>query len=340
MTNSEKSVKSFWKKPEGVTGMIGLGLLALGAIWGINSILPTLIQLMKNTYTAIGLAAGLFVIISLLLNNRFRTTLWYLYKGFVRSLTTFVVELDPIKILESYVENIKEKIVKMDEQLTDLKGQIGGLGQKLEKKQKEWKLEMDRAEQAKKMDRKAEVTLHARQAGRLEDTIKNISTLHKKMEVIYKVLNQMKYYSEIMVKDTEYDVANRKDEREAMSKSHSVMKSALSIIQGNSDKKMLFDQAMEIVVDDIGQKIGEMDRMLEASTDFINSVDLDNAVYEERGLKMLEEFERKGMDTIFGKNNTVNPAENILNITPNKQPEVVQLTSTNNSSSSSDKKYF
>jgi phage shock protein A len=279
MTNSEKSVKSFWKKPEGVTGMIGLALLGLGAIWGINSILPTLIQLMKNTYTALGLAAGLFVIISLLLNNRFRTTLWYLYKGFVRSLTTFVVELDPIKILESYVENIKEKIVKMDEQLTDLKGQIGGLGQKLEKKQKEWKLEMDRAEQAKKMDRKAEVTLHARQAGRLEDTIKNISTLHKKMEVIYKVLNQMKYYSEIMVKDTEYDVANRKDEREAMSKSHSVMKSALSIIQGNSDKKMLFDQAMEIVVDDIGQKIGEMDRMLEASTDFINSVDLDNAVY-------------------------------------------------------------
>jgi phage shock protein A len=336
MTNSEKSVKSFWKKPEGVTGMIGLALLGLGAIWGINSILPTLIQLMKNTYTALGLAAGLFVIISLLLNNRFRTTLWYLYKGFVRSLTTFVVELDPIKILESYVENIKEKIVKMDEQLTDLKGQIGGLGQKLEKKQKEWKLEMDRAEQAKKMDRKAEVTLHARQAGRLEDTIKNISTLHKKMEVIYKVLNQMKYYSEIMVKDTEYDVANRKDEREAMSKSHSVMKSALSIIQGNSDKKMLFDQAMEIVVDDIGQKIGEMDRMLEASTDFINSVDLDNAVYEERGLKMLEEFERKGMDTIFGKNNTVNTAENILNITPNKQPEVVQLTSTNNS----DKKYF
>jgi hypothetical protein len=42
------------------------------------------------------------------------------------------------------------------------------------------------------------------------------------------------------------------------------------------------------------------------------------------------------MDTIFGKNNTVNTAENILNITPNKQPEVVQLTSTNNS----DKKYF
>lgn len=312
MTNSEKSAKSFWKKPEGKLGMIGLAALAVGALWGFNSMLPTLIQLMKNTYTALGLAAGLFVIISLLLNNRFRTTLWYLYKGFVRSVTSFIVELDPIKILESYVENIKEKIVKMDEQLTDLKGQIGGLGQKLEKKQKEWKLEMDRAEQAKKIDRKAEVTLHARQAGRLEDTIKNISTLHKKMEVIYKVLNQMKYYSEIMVKDTENDVVNRKDEREAMSKSHSVMKSALSIIQGNSDKKMLFDQAMEIVVDDIGQKIGEMDRMLEASTDFINSVDLDNAVYEERGLKMLEEFERKGMDTIFGKNNTVSPAENIF----------------------------
>lgn len=339
MINNEKSIKSFWKRPEGIPGMIGLGLLGIGALILLKNFLPDIISLMKDTYTAIGLAAGLFVIGVIVTNSRFKTTMWYLYKGLMRGITGFFIELNPIAILESYVEDIREKINGMEKQLEGLKGQIRTIGGKLEAKKTEYSKEMDKAAQAKKMGKsQAEITLYVRQAGRLEEYIKKLDTLHKKMEVIYKVLSKMKDYSVIMVKDTENDVAIRKEEREAITKSHSIMKSAISIIQGNTDKKVIFDQAMEFVVDDIGQKIGEMDRMLEASTDFINSVDLDNAVYEERGLKMLEEFEQKGMDTIFGKQQNLNQgvySDLSKFVTPT--PESVPMNSNNKSS---DKKYF
>jgi len=119
------------------------------------------------------------------------------------------------------------------------------------------------------------------------------------------------------------------------------MKSALNIIQGNDDKRMIFDQAMEFVVDDIGTKVGEMDRMLEASTDFINSVDLENALYEENGMKMLEEFDKRGMDTIFGTKKQANlntGAENyaILNKYSAEPVEIKKVEDT----SSEKKKYF
>lgn len=341
MAENDKSIKSFWSRPEGKLGMpLMIVLLGIGGFF-LYKALPAIIALMQNTLTAIGLGLAIFAILSVLMNDRFRTTVWYLYKGLMRWFTGIVIELNPIAILESYVEDIEEKILKMEEQLTSLKGQIGKINSKLIKNRNEWKLEMERAAQARKMNKEAEVTLHTRQAGRLQGYITNIDALYKKMEILYKVLEKMKYYSEIMVKDTKMTVEIKKEERESITKSHSIMKSAMSVINGNGDKKAIFDQAMEFVVDDIGFKVGEMERMLEASTSFINSVDLDNAVYEERGLQMLEDFDKRGMDAIFGSKKEQNelPAGTIYNNLNNFIP-ISQNARVNNEVSGEKKKYF
>jgi len=339
--NNEKSLKSFWSRPEGKLGMpVLIGLLGLAGV-ALYKALPFIITLMQNTLYAIGLGVVLFAVLTVLMNDRFRNTVWYMYKGLMRWFTGIVIELNPIAILESYVEDIREKIVKMEVQLTGLKGQIGKINTKLQKSRDDWKMEMDRASQAKKMGKEAEVALHTRQAGRLEGYINNMDALYKKMEVLYKVLDKMKYYSEIMVKDTEMTVEIKKEEREAITKSHNVMKSAMNIIKGNDDKKIIFDQAMEFVVDDIGFKVGEMERMLDASTDFINSVDLDNAVYEERGVQMLEDFDKRGMDAIFGnKQQTALPQGSTYTALGNFSTPTPMNAKNNSGNAEEKKKYF
>ena len=42
---------------------------------------------------------------------------------------------------------------------------------------------------------------------------------------------------------------------------------------------------------DVNQKVGEMERFMEMSENFMQSVDLQNGVFEEEGLKMLEKWE-------------------------------------------------
>lgn len=297
-----KSTTSFWSKPEGKPGMVVLaGLIGVGGYF-LYKALPAIIELMQNVYTAIGLGLGLFAIISILMNNRFRTTVWYLFKGLMRFFTSLAIELNPIAILESYVEDIKEKMVKMGEQITDLKGQMGSLNLKITKKKEDMTTSLDRANKLKNdKDRRAEAEMHARQAMRLKASIDKLQALLTRMEVLYNVLVKMKYYSSIMVKETEMQVENAKEEREAITKSHSVMKSAMSIIQGNSDKKIIFDEAMEVVVEDIGGKVGQMDRMLEESMEFISCVETDDEIYAEKGMKLLEKFDQDGIDAIFGK---------------------------------------
>jgi len=55
----------------------------------------------------------------------------------------------------------------------------------------------------------------------------------------------------------------KEQERKAIRASHSAMKSAMNIIAGNSDKKEMFDRALEVIADDVSMKIGEMERFME-----------------------------------------------------------------------------
>jgi hypothetical protein len=63
--------------------------------------------------------------------------------------------------------------------------------------------------------------------------------------------------------------------------------------------------AMEAVADDVSNKVGEMERFMEMSSNFMDSVDLQNGVFEEEGMKMLEKWEKEGVSRILGEEKTI-----------------------------------
>ena len=109
--------------------------------------------------------------------------------------------------------------------------------------------------------------------------------------------------SEILLEDTKDNVELKKQERKIIRTSHSAMKSAMSVISGDPDKRAMFDMAMERVADDVAGKVGEMERFMEMSSGFMDSIDLQNGVFEEQGMKMLEEYEKKSNLLLMGDGN-------------------------------------
>ena len=120
------------------------------------------------------------------------------------------------------------------------------------------------------------------------------------MEILYRILSKMYQNSEILLEDTKDNVAIKKQERKAIRTSHSAMKSAMSVLSGDPDQRAMFDMAMERVADDVANKVGEMERFMEMSSNFMDSMDLQNGVFEEEGIKMLEEYERKSSLLLMG----------------------------------------
>jgi hypothetical protein len=79
------------------------------------------------------------------------------------------------------------------------------------------------------------------------------------------------------------------------------MQSAISIIKGNPDKRVLFDNAMDAVAEDVSEKVNEMERFMDMSSNFMDSLDLQNGIFEENGLEMLENWEKETTSLILGK---------------------------------------
>jgi len=193
--------------------------------------------------------------------------------------------------------------------------------------QREIKSNLNMASEARDSNKQAVMILKSRKAGRLKESNMKLEDLYKKMEVMYRVLRKMYENSEILVEDITDQVEVKEQERKAMLASHSAMKSAMSIITGDKDKRALFDEALEAVADDVSQKVGEMERFMEVSENFMQSIDLQNGVFEEEGLKMLEKWESESVSLLLGeeKQNLLLAAESedeVLDLNePIKRPE-------------------
>jgi len=206
-----------------------------------------------------------------------------MYKSVMRWITGLFIQIDPIAILKSYVDDLKDNLRKMNRQVGQLRGQMHKLKEMILNNQKEIKANLNQASKAKESNNKIQ--------------------------------------DQVMIKD---------QERKAMLAGHSAMKSAMSIIKGDNDKKAMFDAALEAVADDVSNKVGEMEQFMEMSESFMKSVDLQNGIFEEEGLKMLEKWEAQSDSLLLGtvKEELIlqaNDDEDILDLSqPVKQAEPLE----------------
>lgn len=287
------SKKSFWKRPEGITGLIFfIALLAGGAI--LVSSAWTLIWSFLTT--TIGIVVGLAVLATILfaiVDPRTRTMISYMYKSAMRSVTGLFVNIDPIGILKSYVEELEGNLVEMRKQIGKLRGQVRHLKTLVETNESEINKQLKLAKLAQQTNKNQQMILSSRRAARLKESNEKYTVLLTKMDVLSRVLNRMHDNSEILLEDTRDQVELKIQERKAIRASHGAMSSAMSVINGNPDQRAMFDAALEHIADDVANKVGEMERMMDLSSEFMSSVDLQNGVFADEGLRMLEEWEKK-----------------------------------------------
>jgi hypothetical protein len=310
--------KSFWSRPEGITGAIFLAGLVLGGGYLFVTLLPTIMLLIQNTLVLAGMLMVLAAIVYMVLDPKMRNLVGYMYKSVMRWITGMFVNIDPIGILKSYVESLEENLRKMSKQIGNLRGQMRKLQTIMEENNKEIDANMKLASMAQQKDNQQQLTLSTRKAARLKESNEKYLALTQKMDIMHKILSKMYQNSEILLEDTKDQVNLKEQEYKAIRASHSAMTSAMSVISGDPDKRAMFDAAMEAVADDVANKVGEMERFMDMSANFMNSVDLQNGVFEEEGLKMLEKFEKESSLLLMG--NTSSSSSLDLN-SPRATPE-------------------
>lgn len=294
--------KSFWKRPEGITGVIFI----LAAVAGVVYLAPTLIALASNVLYLSLILLVLGAIIYMVLDPRMRNLVWYMYKSVMRWITGIFITIDPIGILKNYVGDLEDSLGKMSKQIGNLRGQMRKIKTLMEENDREINQNLLIAKKAQEQGNEKHMLLSSRKAARLKESNEKYTELHNKMTILYRVLDKMYKNSEILLEDTKDQVKLKEQERKAIRASHSAMKNAMDIISGSGSKREMFDAALESIADDLANKVGEMERFMEMSSSFMDSVDLQSGVFEEEGLKMLEKWEKESTLMLLGdgKRNT------------------------------------
>jgi len=293
--------KSFWKRPEGITGLMFLAALLIGGGFLITTFASAIMTFIGTTIGLVVSLAVLGAIVYMVLDPKMRNLIFYMYKSVMRSVTGMFVQIDPIGILKTYVEELQGNLRKMNKQISQLRAQMHKLKEVIVNNEREINSNLKLAGKAKETNKRNVMILKSRRAGRLKDSNIKLETLYKKMEVLYRVLTKMYENSQILAEDIKDQVAVKEQERKAIHASHGAMKSAMSVISGDPDQRAMFDMAMENITEDVANKVGEMERFMEVSANFMDSVDLQNGVFEEEGMNMLEQWENESTSLLLGE---------------------------------------
>jgi hypothetical protein len=292
LLDDKEKIKSFWKRPEGVTGALFMGSILVGLGYLLYIGLPILNQILSNLWYTIFSVAGLSALVYVALDPKFRTAIWYLYKQLMKSLTGLVINLDPIKNLEIYIDHLKGTMKEMDSKIMGLREQLQKIGNKITKNAEEMENELRKAKSAKDQGNAKITALSANQAARLVDSNKRLGELKERLDKLYNLLFRIRENSDYVLQDTINEVNLQKDEYLAYKEGHSALKAGMKILKGDPDKLEIYEASLQLLADNVSQKIGEINYYMDISTDVMNTIDIENNVLTSKGFDLLEKLEK------------------------------------------------
>jgi hypothetical protein len=285
--DAQQQLKSYWNRPGGKFGLLaGLGIL--GAIG--YYVLPILTSIVWNTVN-FGIAlACLGVFLYCITHRKLRLSLFYFYEILMKKLVGVVIELDPFIIAEDYINDMQEEREKLYKQATDVDSQKEKIAAKIKEKEGEISKLMSKAQVAKEKNMMPELGNATRQIGRLNEYIAQLSPIHDNLSRIGDYLTKVHKNSAYLIEDAKNELELKKDLYKSVTSGNRALTSALKIFKGDPEKKLMVEQSMEFLKEDIASKLANMKKAISYSSDFMKSIDLDNATYEKEGLKMLDKF--------------------------------------------------
>lgn len=287
-TNAQDKLKSYWERPGGKAGIfIGLGLLGVIAYF----VVPILTTIVWNTLN-FGIAlVCLGVFLYCVTHRKLRMSLFYLYEIMMKKLVGFVIELDPFIIAEDYIGDMEKQRETLYNQSIDVDGQKEKIDLKLNEKEKEMNNMLAKAKAAKDNNMMPELGNATRQVARINEYIKQLAPIRDSLAKIGDYLTKVHKNSGYLIEDAKNELELKKDLYKSVTSGNQALNSAMKIFKGDPEKKLMVEQSMEYLKDDIAGKLASMKKAISYSTDFMRSIDLDNATFEVEGLKMLEAYD-------------------------------------------------
>jgi hypothetical protein len=285
---------SFWSRPEGKLGavtLVGLGLAALGALYVFG---PILLSIIWTTTKIAALCGGLFGAWIIGSNKKFQNLIANMFAAAMDKAVRAFVKTDPYGVVRRYIKYLKERILQMATSIAAVMGQNQNLKQLIDTQIAQMKTLNGILEQARKRygDEHQSVKGNAIKIGRLKKATELLKKEWERNQRVVEVLKKLRENAEFVVEDTESAVELQIRTHAAVTASHMAFNDAMVAINGDSNKKEMFDASMMFMAEDVAGKIGQIEMGFETIQGALTNKDLENDAAAADVLRQLDETER------------------------------------------------
>jgi archaellum component FlaC len=296
-------IKSLWNQPGSGLAKVVLVALGAGGLITLYKLLPSLITLAENTLYFGTLLAAIGAVTYLLMDKRFRRLISVGYFMLMRKITSAVIQLDPIAILEDRLGKMKKSIAQIKENMGKMKGHINKTKKQIDARTAEFEETLKMAKVYENKGNREAAIVELRQSDRLKMFVERLTKIYNDSQKWYNSLSKLSQMAELNVLDTEREINMQRDIYELVKRQHKVFKSVMSILEGDPDELALYNEALGFIITDIEERMGEMEHIIDGSTGLLNKFEAQQDLTAMKGSELMEQYEKLGIEGIFSKFN-------------------------------------
>lgn len=292
----QKTSRAFWSKAEGTTGMIFLGALALILVITAPTWIPIVFTLAQTGLYAALMIAGTAIIAMALSDNTIRSRFRNMFQFGMRWLTHKLINISPMIQMKGYVSKLLERLRLIAEQISVVKGHLTVVQRGIDEGKSNAQKFFEQGEYLRKKGAsEMEVAAAAGKGTRELELVKTLTKQYDYYSRFYERLIHLQKNCQFTVEEIQHRVSVLEREDKITKAGSNVVGSVKAILFGDSDGE-LFDEAQQMVVENIGLRIGELDSFMDMSKDILNTVDTERGMLNDKGLQMLDLWEQQGSD--------------------------------------------
>jgi len=274
-----------FKKRGGIFGLAILACCVGLVIFNIGAILAFAQNLLGLVVCGVATAAILYVAFDK--NFRLLLSTWYMIQ--VTKALGLFVKMNPIIILKDGIKKMYNKIAEMEASMSKLNGVRLKLRDKVQEKKKEVQDCADTIKTCEKMNKTDQALVEKRQLYRLTNLVNDYQKMLDSSEKWYSTMNKISEMAKLYAQDSENEV-DAQEER---------FKSAMSVIKGDPDELAIYNQAFQFVNDDIMNRVGEMDRVVNTAGGLLDKIDVEKEMFGIKGDDLMNKYNDLGIEGMF-----------------------------------------
>lgn len=290
-----QTVKTNWlSEPKNVAAaIIGLSLFAgLGYAFA-TYVLPWLVSVTWNLINLIVGGVVLAFLLMLFTSKKFWRALTYL-SAFIANYTIgLAIELNPFAILQAKIDQGYEDRDTLFNQTGKLKGKQSELIDKLNTKEKELQLNVQKVKILQTENKNnRQIDLYANNVIRCQEYIDNVTPIVGDLNKLVLFADAAYDESGIMLEDAKLDLEAKKDLYYSVTTGLSAVSSAMKAFKGDDGLNQDAEKALAILKVRIGEKIGHIKSAIAVTSRFMDDKVLEDKAKSAQAIALIGSFDR------------------------------------------------